>query len=180
MSVETKVHGNSLSVRWIRQHRRVAEVGIGHILYASFNWFFDNVLYVFVVYQLGLLVGGALMTTLSLAQCGATLLLYERMRIDWVGAGSLARMSCIPNPLWWQRILICATRRGDAFVFVVLCIFQDPFITTAYFRRGRFDGLTGRDWRIFIGSVLASNFYWTLRSGAVAAVLLSAWRWLAG
>jgi hypothetical protein len=170
---------NSISTSWFSRHRRrIAEVGTGHFIYATFNWFFDNVLYVLVVYRLGLLVGGAIMTALSLVQCGATLLLYERMRIDWVGAGSLARLSCIPDPSWWQRIIIWATRRGDAFVFVVLCIFQDPFITTAYFRRGRFDGLSARDWRIFFGSVFTSNFYWTLRSGAVAAIIVGAWRWL--
>jgi hypothetical protein len=158
--------------------RRIAEIGTGHLIYATFSWFFDNIVYVFVVYRLGLLVGGAIMTAFSLALCVATLLLYERMRIDWVGAGSLARLSCIPNPSWWQRIIIWATRRGDGLVFVVLCIFQDPFITTAYFRRGRFDGLTLRDWRIFFSSVLVSNFYWTLRSGVAAAILVGAWRWL--
>lgn len=164
---------------WIRRNRaRLAEVGTGHALYATFNWFFDNVLYVYVIYRLGLLVGGAIMTFLSLVGCAAKLLLYERMRIDWVGAGSLARLSCIPNPSWWQRIISWATRRGAAVIFLALCVLQDPFITTAYFRQGRFDGFRARDWQIFFGSVLVSNFYWTLRSGVVAAVLVSAWQWI--
>jgi hypothetical protein len=120
------------------------------------------------------------MTALSLVQCAATLWLYEQMRIDWVGAGSLAKLADLPHPAWWQRIILWATRRGKAVVFLALCIFQDPFITTAYFRQGRFDGLTGRDWRIFLASVLVSNFYWTLRSGMVAALLVGAWRFLVG
>ncbi len=161
-----------------QNHRRIAEVGTGHLVYATFSWFFDNILYVFVVFRMGLLVGGTIMTALSLALCAATLLLYERMQIDWVGAGSLSRLSYNPNPSRWQRIIFGATRRSDALVFLVLCIFQDPFITTAYFRRGRFDGLTSRDWRIFFSSVFVSNFYWTLRSGAVGVILFSAWRWL--
>jgi len=147
----------------------------GHALYGTFNWCFDNVLYVYAVHRLGLLAGGALMTCLAGLQCAATLLLYERMRIDWVGAGSLAHLTTIENPAWWQRVILWAMQRGNAFVFVALCVFQDAFITTAYFRRGRFDGLTVRDWRIFISSVLLSNLYWTLRSGAVAAALSGVW-----
>ena len=57
-------------------------------------------------------------------------------------------------------------------------VFQDPFITTAYFRQGRFDGLRLRDWLLFLASVVVSNAYWTLRSGAVATLLVGAWRWL--
>src|SRR5258706_3694112 len=86
---------------WVRRNRaRLAEVGMGHAVYATFSWFFDNVLYIYVVYRLGLLVGGALMTFLSLVVCAATLLVYEQMRVDWVGAGSLARLSCVPKPSW--------------------------------------------------------------------------------
>jgi hypothetical protein len=170
---------DALAVGWFRRHRqRLAQIGTGHLLYATFNWFFDNVLYVFVIYRLGLIVGGAIMTMSSLVQCAATLFVYERMRIDWVGVGSLARLSSVPNPSWWQRIVRWAMRHGNAAIFLALCIFQDPFITTAYFRQGRFDVLNGRDWRIFFGSVFVSNFYWTLRSGVAAAILVSAWRWL--
>ena len=170
---------STVSPSWFSRHRRrLAEIGTGHAFYATISWIFDNVLYVYVIYRLGLLVGGVIMTLLSLVVCAATLLLYERMRIDWVGAGSLARLSCIPKPSWWQRIISWATRRGAAVIFLVLCIFQDPFITTAYFRHGRFDGLHARDWQIFFGSVLISNLYWTLRSGVVAAVIVSAWLWI--
>lgn len=161
-----------------RVRRRLAQIGTGHAVYASFNWLFDNVLYVYVILRLGLAAGGAIMTTFSLVQCAATLLLYERMKIDWVGAGSIAHLVSIPNPSWWQRIIAWAAKRGAAFVFLALCVFQDPFITTAYFRQGRFDGLRARDWRIFLASVVVSNFYWTLRSGAVAGLLVGVWRWL--
>lgn len=170
---------DTLAVGWFKQHRlRLAHIGLGHLVYATVNWFFDNVLYIFVVYQFGLLVGGAIMTTVSLVLSAATLLVYEKMRIDWVGVGSLARLTSVPNPSWWQRIVRWAMRRGNVAIFIALCIFQDPFITTAYFRQGRFDGLDGRDWRIFFGSVFLSNLYWTLRSGLAAAILVSALRWI--
>jgi hypothetical protein len=158
--------------------RRIAEIATGHTLYSTFNWVFDNIVYVYAIYRLGLVVGGAVMTLFSLVQCALTLLLYERMSLDWVGAGSLARLAATPDPCWWLRIIRWVMRRGAVCIFFALCIFQDPFITTAYFRQGRFNGLRARDWQIFFASVVASNFYWTLRSGAVAALLVGAWRWL--
>ncbi len=164
---------------WFSRNRaRLAEVGTGHVLYATFNWFFDNVLYVYVIYRLGVLTGGIAMTFLSFVLCTVMLLAYDRMRIDWVGVGSLARLSEIPNPSLWQRIIMWAMRRGTAAIFFVLSILQDPFITTAYFRQGRFDGIKLRDWQIFFTSLLISNFYWTLRSGVVAAVIVGAWQWI--
>lgn len=104
---------NVIILNWFNRHRRrIAEIGIGHAIYASFNFFFDQILYVYVVYRLGLFVGGSIMTALSLVQCAITLIIYERMGIDWVGVGSLSRLSNIPHPSWWQRIIIAATGMG--------------------------------------------------------------------
>ncbi len=161
-----------------RLWRRIRTVLTGHALYAGFNFFFDQILYVYVIYHLGLIAGGAVMTTLSALGCAVTLLLYERMKIDWVGAGSIAGLATLPHPSWWQRIINWAAKRGAVFIFVALCFFQDPFITTAYFRQGRFNGINAHDWRIFLTSVVVSNFYWTLRSGAVAAIVVESWNWL--
>lgn len=166
---------------WICQNRRrLAEIGAGHTLYALFNWFFDNVVYVYAIYRLGLVAGGAFMTLISLLQCGLTLVIYEHMRIDWVGAGSVARLAETPSPTWWHWVLGFSMRRGKFLTFLGLCAFQDPFITTAYLRGGRFDGLSPRDWRLFFASVLVSNGYWTLRSGVVAALLVSIYQRLNG
>lgn len=161
--------------RFRRHWHRLIQVGTGHAIYGAFNFIFDQIVYVYIVYRLGLLVGGIIMTSFSLMQCAATLVLYERMKIDWVGAGSLANISIVTKPAWWQRMILWAERRGKFVIFFALCVFQDPFITTAYFRRGRFDGLQLLDWKIFFASVLVSNVYWTLRSGLMAAILVRAW-----
>lgn len=154
---------------------RLAAIAFGHALYAGFNWLCDNVLYVYAVYRLGLIKGGLLMTCFAGVQCALTLMLYERMQIDWVGAGSLASIAGTVYPNWWQRIIKWAVGKGNAAMFLALCIFQDAFITTSYFRRGRFDGLSRNDWKVFGGAVLVSNLYWTLRSGAVATALTGTW-----
>lgn len=153
----------------------LATIALGHALYASFNWLCDNVLYVYAVHRLGLIKGGLLMTCFAGVQCALTLLLYERMRIDWVGAGSLFSTLNTACPNWWQRIIRWAVCKGDAIMFLTLCVFQDAFITTSYFRQGRFGRVSIHDWKIFGGAVLVSNLYWTLRSGVVATALASAW-----
>lgn len=54
--------------------------------------------------------------------------------------------------------------------FVALSLRFDPFITTAYLRRTAYAGLSPRDWRIFLGSVLLSNAAWALVCfGGIAA-----------
>ena len=61
--------------------------------------------------------------------------------------------------------------RGDVFAFVALSLRFDPFITTAYLRRGSYNGMSTRDWKIFLGSVVVSNAAWALVCfGGVEAV----------
>jgi hypothetical protein len=44
----------------------------------------------------------------------------------------------------------------------VLSLLSDPFITTAYLRRGanRYDGMGRREWRIFLTSFVISTGAW--------------------
>ena len=163
-------------VSWWKRHKReVAYIGSGHLCYSVFNWLYDQVLYVFIVYHLGLLIGGTLMTAGSLIQCAALLLAYQRMKIEWVGTAAIHSLAYKVDPTLIERIFVWAMRKGQIPIFLALCIFQDPFITTAYFKQGRFDGLSRKDWGIFFASVLLSNGYWTLRSGLVAQILVRAW-----
>ena len=53
-------------------------------------------------------------------------------------------------------------KKSDPVVFLFSSIRSDPFVTTAYLRHGTFKGMTRKDWKIFIGSLLFSNAYWTL------------------
>ncbi len=166
---------------WLGRHwRRIAQVGAGHGLYATFNWGFDNVLYVYVVYTFGILKGGVCMLLLSCLQCAATLLVYQRMGIDWVGAGLLAELRRKERRSRLQNLIVRASARSEALIFVLLCVFQDPFITTAYFKQGQFGALTVRDWRIFFGSVFVANLYWIFVAALIGQAVAVAWRWLSG
>jgi hypothetical protein len=146
---------------------RLAQVSVGHTLYAAFNWVFDNILYVYVVFTLGVFRGGTLMMTLSLLQCALTLLVYQRMRIDWVGAGWLADIKHKKVRSRVEEVLAWASNRHPALIFTALCLLQDPFITTAYFKQGRFSRLESRDWVMFLASVVASNVYWIFAAALI-------------
>lgn len=158
--------------------KKLAGISAGHTLYAAFNWCFDNPLYITVVCKLGLLTGGLVMTLLSLILSLGTLLAYEKMKIDWVGAGWVTELAGASDASLFHRLLRWARNRGGVPVFLLLSVFQDPFITTAWFRGGRFDSFRRSDWRVFFSSVVVSNLYWTLRSGAIGAVAMALWKQL--
>jgi len=164
---------------WFYQNRRrIAAVGIGHSLYATFCWFFDHVLYVYVIYQLGILVGGAIMTAASVAICVATLVVYERMGTDWVGGGLVKDVASKPRLSIIGRVMAWASHQRPVVMFLTLCALFDPFITTAYFRAGAFDGLRKRDWQVFFVSVLVSNLWWIFVADLIGHAVAATWTWI--
>lgn len=162
-----------------RVWQRLAQIGTGHALYAAFNWVFDNVLYVWVVYTLGILKGGALMMAASGVQCALTLIVYQRMRVDWVGTGLLAEIRAKTERSRLERVLVWAGDRHPVLIFTLLCVFQDPFITTAWFKQGRFDRLTRQDWSLFAAAVVVANVYWIFVASLIGQAIATLWQLLA-
>ena len=97
----------------------------------------------------------------SLVVCLLTLWFYDWAKRDWLGIELLKGLRLYTGPSIWRRATAWLLGRGDAVAFVVLSLRFDPFITTAYMRHGVYNGLTRRDWKIFLGSVLLSNAAWT-------------------
>ena len=159
-----------------RLWQRLAQIGTGHVLYAGFNWVFDNILYVWVVYTLGVLKGGALMMAASGLQCALTLIVYQRMRVDWVGTGLLAEIRAKSDRTRLERVLVWAGNRHPVVLFTLLCVFQDPFITTAWFKQGSFERLTRRDWILFAGSVMVANVYWIFVASLIGQAIAALWQ----
>ena len=118
------------------------------------------------------------MTALSFVQCAATLVIYQRMGIDWVGAGALHQLQTKPDPSLLERLLVRVTQWPPVALFTALCVLQDPFITTAYFRKGCFGPLARSDWWRFLAALLVSNLYWILVASAVGSLLVATWRLL--
>lgn len=186
--------------------RRISQILVGHTCLKAVSWLFDNPLYLFMIYRFGPAKGGLIMTTLSMLVCLGLLLVYERMKVDWLGVSVLEEVKERGEP-WvkrlytslqpgnpWRRTLVVVVRilafipakiflavlwalkKGDGFAFVALSFYEDPFVTTAFLRHGRFDGLCRRDWLVFTGSVVVSNGFWILRSFAVVEVTRAVWR----
>lgn len=165
-----------LPMKPLHNYKRFTIIGLGHLLYAAFNWVFDHVIYVYAVFTWGMLMGGGLMTLFSLIQCALTLYVYEKMQIDWVGSGALQAWNSQQPSNFSGRLFRCISKKPKA-VFVFLCVVSDPFITTAYFRKGRFDGLTAQDWHTFIKSVVVSNGYWICVSALLGNGAFTLWQW---
>ncbi|MEN9647423.1 MAG: hypothetical protein RLY57_227 [Candidatus Parcubacteria bacterium] len=145
----------------------------GHGLWAAVSWIFNELLYPGALWWFGYVWGGILMGTLSCIICAGTLVYFERKGQDWVGAGALNELksSDTSKRNIFVRLLAWALRKGDIFMFFLLSIFKDPFITTAYFTRGSFKGLNKKLWIIFGASTVIANAYWTFRCSALIALI---------
>jgi hypothetical protein len=61
-----------------------------------------------------------------------------------------------------------------------LSVWYDPFITTAYLRHGKFNGMNRRDWSVFMSSLILGNAYWTLAVYMGISLVEWAWKAVAG
>ncbi len=112
-----------------------------------------------------MLIGG------SLVQCATMFWLYDRMKIDWLGAHALRELEEKENKnrfehmaVWigkekhtlWEKLL-------SPFVFIALTLPIDPLIVAIHYRKKHFGGITARDWFILISAVVVANAWWLLK-----------------
>ncbi len=153
---------------------RLAELAAGFGGSALLKWVFDWVLYPLVIFSLGLGWGGLVMSLASFAVCIVLLWVYDLLKRDWLGIEAIKALRLREGHRGWRRVAAAALNRGDAIAFVVLSIHFDPFVTTAYLRRGQFNGMSRRDWVIFVSSWALSNGFWI----AACYLGISALTWL--
>lgn len=172
---------------WLVSHKRkIAEMGTGLFLYGIFNWVFNYPLYMAVVGYYGLVYGGLLMAFLSFIQCGILLVVFDKMKIDWVGATYLEdverqkdKKSRIEKILVWalkKESQSASGKIAKTGIFLVLSAFVDPFIVAVHYRRKQFTGVNLRDWGILFVAVLIANLYWTLRTGILVLAVKELWQ----
>ena len=93
-------------------------------------------------------------------------LLYNSSEISsiiFVAFGVLVALSFLVLLLRALKVRIL----GDCIAFVLLSIYEDPFITVAYLRHGYVNGLRVRDIIILTLSCILSISYWTIRNGLI-------------
>lgn len=170
---------------------KIATIALGNTVFYAIELTFNYGIYIPVVGFasayfggfIGVVYGGAAMTILSFLVCYAMLKFYDWAKVDWLGLEvvkdvrdfgpewikKLKAKSLIGKILWWPFskiifFILWSLKKGGFIAFFALSIYTDPFTTTVYFRRGSFNGLTKRDWFIFVASVLIGNIYWTFRT----------------
>jgi len=141
---------------------RAFELSIGFFTKDLTDKAFDYLLYPFVIYHLGILKGGIVMTLLSFIACILTMKFYDWSKRDWLGIEAIKRLKGYEGSKKLGKVTAWSLKKSEPVIFLFLSIQYDPFITTAYLRHGKFSGMTKRDWKIFTGSLLIANTYWTL------------------
>jgi hypothetical protein len=156
---------------------RIAELTCGISIKTIISYSFDYLLYPFVVYKLGIMTGGAIMMFLSLLACVVLVKFYDWSKRDWLGIETIKGMKEYQGNSKLGRVTSWILRCSDPVIFLFLSIKEDPFITMIYLRHGshQYNGMSGRDWRIFICSVAISNIYWTL--AAYMGISVVEWLW---
>lgn len=157
---------------WLgKHHKRIKEIGVGLFLYEVFNFVYDWLFYPFALVYWGVGRGGLVLVGGSLVQCAFMFWLYEKMRVDWLGAHALRELQDKENKnrfehvavwlgkekrTWWEKLL-------SPIVFIGLTLPIDPLIVAIHYRKKHFGGLTGRDWFILLSAVFAANAWWLIK-----------------
>jgi hypothetical protein len=79
----------------------------------------------------------------------------------------------LPAKSRWGKILQWVLNKSDLFVFIFLCVKENPATVVIYFRKGAFEynGMSGRDWKIFFASVLVANLiYIAILTGIIESI----------
>ncbi|MDZ4205853.1 MAG: hypothetical protein U1C12_01415 [Patescibacteria group bacterium] len=143
--------------------RRIGLWGIGHMANFLMVRGFNLVLYPAVIWYFGLIWGASVMWFLSLAVCYLTLLFYDWCKIDWLGIETLKEVREAEETGILHRFIKWTLSKGDTIAVLALSLYWDPFICVVYMRQGahQYNGMTRRDWEIFLVSFLISNAWWT-------------------
>lgn len=161
---------------------RAAILGIGLLGNALLGYAFDYALYPWVIWKFGLLHGAIVMTVVSFLVCYAMIIFYDWTKKDWLGIETIKEFKEYAGNSRAMRALGWAMKKGDAMVLVFLSIWYDPFITVAYMRQGahQYNGMTRRDWGIFLLALAIGNGSWSLTLFTGLSVAEYAWEALSG
>lgn len=135
------------------------KVLLGQSIYQVLSWVYDNPLWMAaegafkIKGVIGMMIGA-----MTINFC--ILFYYRSKKVSWLGWDKGIKL--IP---FIDRMKGRVLRKIAIFIF--LSIFQDSFITTAYMRHGRENGLTKKDIAIFFTSSVVSICYWAIRNGII-------------
>lgn len=173
--VEARQSKNRLLQKLQTYGSRGGELSIGLTAKYLSDRAFDYLLYPFVIFKLGILKGGIVMTFLALIANIMTLSFYDWSKRDWLGIEAIKNLKAYNGNKMIGRFTSWILKRSEPAIFLFLSLRYDAFTTTVYLRHGKFNGMSKRDWTIFMGSLLISNVYWTL--ACFMGITLFEWGW---
>ena len=139
--------------------RNWKNVIIGQGIYQTLSWMYDNPLWMAIEAAFGVRgVAGMMVGAMIINFC--VLFYYRSKRVSWLGWDKGIELIPIINKMKGRFL-------REAAIFLFLSVTQDSFITTAYMRHGREDGLKVKDFVIFFASSLISICYWAVRNGII-------------
>lgn len=164
---------------WLARNRRPVKRGAAATSYLVFNSVFDFFFYPAVMTAYGLVLGGSIAVSISLVQCSVMFWLYDKMKIDWLGAEMLRKLESTETQgkltkiaTWIGKEKKTIPEKLSAVIaFIVLAGPIDPLVVAVHFKRNHFNGLSFKDWGLLLAAVGASNAWWLVQMAPVAAAL---------
>ena len=136
----------------------------GVFVYGVLVVVYDYVVFGFVIWALGPLLGGGILALSTACLDYLCLRFYQESSRDWLALEYLRSMREYGGRSVWRRCVGWVLRDTPKAVQVLaLTPYSNAFLTTVLLRDGSatFAPLTGRDWVLFWTSFLLSQAYWT-------------------
>jgi hypothetical protein len=168
---------------WVQKFwKHVAEVGVPLTIYEIFNRVYDWGFYPFAIWYLGYIWGSLVATLGSFVSCAVLYYLYDVMKVDWLRANAARSLSNKANNNTFEKFFAwigspkktLRDRVAGVSLFIALNWAVDPLIVAIFFKQKHFEGLTTKDWLIFLASVTTANLIWVAQIASVIVGL----KWL--
>lgn len=172
--MDIRVQIKNLAAFVAAKKEKIFTILAGQAFYRITGWLFDNPFYIFIIAKYGMVKGWIAMTILSAILNIILIRFYNKTEKDWLGIEAIKKVKKYDGKSQIRKILTKIIRKSDAVAFIVLSIFEDPFITMTYLKSGSYGKMEKKDWKIFLYSTILSNGYWTLRN----SVIIEAFRYL--
>lgn len=164
----------------VKHRRRFGELAVGLLANHLIDNVFNYILYPFVIYHYGILGGGVVMTGFSFIACLLSVWFYDWSKRDWLGIEAIKSMKDYHGERKFGRLIAWFLKKNDFLALLILSVQFDPFITMVYMRNGAYNGMTARDWRVFLASLIFGNAYWTLACFMGISLVEWAWKMITG
>lgn len=162
MEKKEKTINKDIEHNWIN---KLTLWGAGISSYYFLTWIYDYIVVSFCLIYFGLLKGMIIVVVLSMIIDLATIKFYDWLKKDWLALESIKELEQRKGII--GRLFNFVRGKGVFLTIIILSLTSNAFVVTAYLRKGvsRYNGLSKRDWVIFISSSLIINLYWVFVIG---------------